>query len=59
MSTDDGDNWKRIPIDQETKFDVIQPSVLIHDRGKLQLLCRSRDNSLMQAYSYDNGHWGR
>ena len=60
MSTDDGDNWKRIPIDQETKFDVIQPSVLIHDRGKLQLLCRSRDNSLMQAYSYDNGfNWGK
>ena len=60
MSDDDGANWKKIPIDQKTKFDVIQPSVLIHDEGKLQLLCRSRNNSLMQAYSDDNGHkWGK
>ena len=60
MSHDDGANWKKIPIDQKTKFDVIQPSVLIHDEGRLQLLCRSRDNSLMQAYSNDNGlKWGK
>ena len=60
MSDDDGANWKKIPIDQKTKFDVIQPSVLIHDEQKLQLLCRSRDNSLMQAYSNDNGlKWGK
>ena len=60
ISDDDGTNWKKIPIDQKTKFDVIQPSVLIHDEGKLQLLCRSRDNSLMQAYSYDDGlKWGK
>ena len=60
MSDDDGANWKKIPIDQKTKFDVIQPSVLIHDEGRLQLLCRSRNNSLMQAYSNDNGlEWGK
>ena len=60
MSDDDGANWKKIPIDQKTKFDVIQPSVLIHDEGRLQLLCRSRNNSLMQAYSNDNGlKWGK
>ena len=60
ISDDDGTNWKKIQIDQKTKFDVIQPSVLIHDEGKLQLLCRSRDNSLMQAYSYDDGlKWGK
>tara|TARA_B100000575_G_C23109212_1_gene640549 strand:+ start:22 stop:1056 length:1035 start_codon:yes stop_codon:yes gene_type:complete len=60
MSHDDGANWKKIQIDQKTKFDVIQPSVLIHDEGKLQLLCRSRNNSLMQAYSNDNGlKWGK
>ena len=60
MSDDDGANWKKIPIDQKTKFDVIQPSVLIHHEGRLQLLCRSRNNSLMQAYSNDNGlKWGK
>ena len=60
MSDDDGANWKKIPIDQKTKFDVIQPSVLIHDAGRLQLLCRSRNNSLMQAYSNDKGlKWGK
>ena len=60
MSDDDGANWKKIPIDQKTKFDVIQPSLLIHNEGRLQLLCRSRNNSLMQAYSNDYGmKWGK
>ena len=47
MSDDDGANWKKIPIDQKTKFDVIQPSVFCLDDVRLQLLCGSRNNSLI------------
>lgn len=55
-STDDGNSWIKIPIDPQTKFDVIQPSILQLRDQRLQILCRSRDNSLMQAFSNDNGN---
>ena len=54
-SSDDGKTWTKIPIDPQTKFDVIQPSLLVLGDGRLQILCRSRDNSVMQAFSQDNG----
>ena len=58
-STDDGKYWTKIPIDPQTKFDVIQPSILQLGDQRLQILCRSRDNSVMQAFSSDNGDtWG-
>ena len=54
-SNDDGKSWTKIPIDPQTEFDVIQPSVLVLGDERLQILCRSRDNSVMQAFSEDNG----
>ena len=54
-SSDDGKTWTKIPIDPQTKFDVIQPSILVLGDGRLQILCRSRNNSIMQAFSQDNG----
>ena len=54
-SSDDGKSWTKIPIDPQTEFDVIQPSVLVLGDERLQILCRSRDNSVMQAFSEDNG----
>ena len=54
-SSDDGKTWTKIPIDPQTKFNVIQPSLLVLGDGLLQILCRSRDNSVMQAFSQDNG----
>ena len=54
-SNDDGKSWTKIPIDPHTEFDVIQPSILELGEGRLQILCRSRDNSVMQAFSQDNG----
>ena len=54
-STDDGETWERIPIDPHTPFNVIQPSILVHPHGTLQLLCRSADQVVMQTFSEDNG----
>ena len=54
-SSDDGKSWTKIPIDPQTEFDVIQPSLLVLEEERLQILCRSRDNSVMQAFSEDNG----
>ncbi|MDA7711873.1 exo-alpha-sialidase [Flavobacteriaceae bacterium] len=59
-SIDQGKNWEKIPVDPNTPYDVIQPSILVHSQQKLQLLCRSRNDMLMQAFSYDGGNtWSK
>jgi len=55
-STDLGKTWQLIPVDPKTEFSVIQPCILIHPGSKLQILCRSRNNVILQAYSEDNGN---
>ncbi|RZL48591.1 MAG: sialidase, partial [Pedobacter sp.] len=42
-----GKNWRKINIDCDT-FGVIQPSILTYPNGKLQLLCRSRQNVIIE-----------
>ncbi len=56
LSTDGGRSWKFIPIDTAGKYDVIQPSIVRHTDGRLQVLCRSKHGYVMQASSMD---WGR
>lgn len=48
-------NWERISIDTGSRFGVIQPTILQHKNGHLQILCRSRQNCIVQSWSYDNG----
>lgn len=50
----DGRNWQYISINCDT-FGVIQPSILQYPGNKLQLLCRSRQNYVIQSWSEDNG----
>lgn len=58
-STDLGNTWTLIPVDLTTRFNVIQPSILFYPGNKLQILCRSRNDTLIQAYSEDMGKtWG-
>jgi len=58
-SSDSGKTWKVIPVDSGTKFNVIQPAILIHPDNKLQILCRSKNNAIVQAFSGDDGNtWG-
>lgn len=59
-STDLGKTWVRIPVDPDSEFDVIQPSILDHGDKKLQILCRSKQGSVIQAWSADGGKtWGK
>lgn len=51
-------NWTHIPINNDT-FGVIQPSIVEYPNDSLQLLCRSRQDFVVQAWSEDNGAtWG-
>jgi predicted neuraminidase len=56
LETSDQDlkNWQKISIDNGN-LNSIQPSVLFHKDGTLQLLCRSRNKTINTTWSKDNG----
>ena len=58
-STDNAKTWAVIPVDAESDFQVIQPTVLTYGGNKIQLLCRSKSDHIVQVFSNDNGKtWG-
>jgi alpha-L-fucosidase len=48
-------SWKKITVDTISSFGVIQPAILQHPDGKLQMLSRSRENCIVQTWSSDKG----
>ncbi|WP_282636328.1 sialidase family protein [Sphingobacterium thalpophilum] len=60
VSTDFGKTWRKIgPVPRGVdNLDAIQPSILDHGNGKLQLLARTRNRAIATAWSSDWGeHW--
>ncbi|KAA8486286.1 putative neuraminidase [Arcticibacter tournemirensis] len=56
VTPDMGKTFRKIgPVQAEKGLDAIQPSILDHGKGKLQLLARSRNRAILQSWSYDNG----
>ena len=55
-SADLGRTWQLIPVDQDSKYDVIQPSILFYPNNQLQILCRSKQGNVIQAWSTDGGN---
>ena len=58
---DFGQTWERIgPINDASRFNAIQPTILQHGNSKLQILCRSREGSVVESWSEDNGQtWSK
>jgi len=55
VSSDTGKTWKLIgPINDGKTYSAIQPTVLIH-KNALEILCRSKQGSILQSWSKDNG----
>lgn len=57
-STDDGKTWNHIgPLNDPEKFGAIQPTLLTHGDGKIQLLARTRTEveSIGESWSEDYG----
>ncbi len=48
-------SWKKVKIKKDDSVGVIQPTILRHPDGRLEMLCRSRQNSIYQTWSDDNG----
>lgn len=59
-SSDLGQTWQVIgPLQEGEQLDAIQPSILLHPEGKLQILCRTKQGVIGSAWSEDGGAtWG-
>lgn len=56
VTSDFGKTWKKTnPINDGKTILAIQPSVLIHKNGQLQILCRTRNRAIGESWSKDNG----
>jgi predicted neuraminidase len=54
---DEGKIWqKTTPINDGKEFGAIQPSILKHPDGRLQILCRSSNGFILQAFSTNQGN---
>jgi predicted neuraminidase len=55
-TSDLGKTWSRTgPLNDGEKVHAIQPTILQHADGRLQILCRSRAGKILQAWSEDAG----
>ncbi|HEV7350200.1 sialidase family protein [Telluribacter sp.] len=55
-----GKTWEKVAVDPGTAFDVIQPSILQYPNNRLQILCRSKNDRIVEAWSNDGGKtWGQ
>lgn len=61
LSKDNGKTWEVVgPINDGDEFDAIQPSILRYPDGKLQVLCRTRQDIIAESWSADNGQtWSK
>lgn len=61
ISRDNGRTWEVVgPINDGKEFDAIQPSILTYPNGKMQVLCRTRQNVISQSWSEDQGRtWSK
>lgn len=61
LTRDLGRTWQIVgPINTRQEFNAIQPSVLFHRDGRLQVLCRSKEDVITTSWSADQGRtWGK
>lgn len=56
FTPDRGLTWERTEaLNDGKEFSAIQPSILKHPGGKLQILCRSKNKFILTSWSSDNG----
>ncbi len=60
LSGDGGTTWTRTPpLNNPQEVRLIQPTLLEHPGGRIQMLCRSKDHFIYTAWSQDYGlSWG-
>jgi predicted neuraminidase len=54
--TEATESWKKIAIENNKNFEIIQPTFLIHSQNEIQMLSRSKHNKIISSWSDDNGN---
>jgi predicted neuraminidase len=55
-TTDLGVTWRKSePLNDRGQFGAIQPTILVHRSGAIQILCRSRQKRITECWSTDGG----
>jgi predicted neuraminidase len=56
ITPDMGLTWERTEVlNGGDSVSAIQPTILVHPKGKLQILCRTRNSRIYSSWSTDNG----
>jgi predicted neuraminidase len=55
LSRDGGQTWQKVSPQGDGGFNAIQPAILQHADGRLQLLCRSKEMHVPTSWSSDGG----
>lgn len=56
ISGDNGKSWRKVgPLHDVNTFSAIQPTILIHGAGILQLLLRTKEGKIAESWSKDVG----
>ncbi len=56
ISDDGGHSWRKVgPVGAPEEFQLIQPTILVHKDGRLQALCRTKNNFVGCSWSSDRG----
>jgi len=55
VTNDNGKTWRTIGPIEGNGINAIQPSILQHGNGKLQILARSQSRAIAESWSIDNG----
>lgn len=50
-----GKTWSQAHVPVNDSLKAIQPSILFHKDGRLQVLCRSQNRAILETWSADNG----
>jgi predicted neuraminidase len=56
MTADNGLTWERTSALNSRETGAIQPTLLLHKGGRIQMLCRSTGHNILSSWSDDNGH---
>ncbi|HLR25016.1 MAG TPA: sialidase family protein [Fodinibius sp.] len=56
ISPDFGKTWTKVgPLNKGEEFQAIQPAILTHGDGTLQILARSQSRAIVESWSHDYG----
>lgn len=56
LTKDFGKTWEKVgPINRDYNYAAIQATILVHENGHLQILCRSKNSVIATSWSKDNG----